>query len=151
MSYGFANRVAISFPTVLPQKSVEMCFRRRGFTRQQLILTRTLQLMRDTSSLPTRQTSFHLGLKNQGKKNLQWFLKKSITNIRISLFQSHFAEPYQHTTGYRSVTSRQLRISTKQHISGTVTVNTFLISDQVDTAMSFKISDSSLPKRSSQN
>lgn len=40
MGYGFADRVAISFPTVLPQKPMEMFFRRRGLIsfRQQLIL-----------------------------------------------------------------------------------------------------------------
>lgn len=97
MGYGFVDKVAISFPTVLPQKSMEMCFRRRGLSSsmQQLILTRTLQLMRHTGSLPTTQMPFHLGLQSnqifiragQGReRNLQWFLKKSIVNIGFSLF-----------------------------------------------------------------
>lgn len=36
MGYGFTDRVAVSFPTVLPQKPMEMFFRRRGLIGLQL-------------------------------------------------------------------------------------------------------------------
>jgi len=69
MGNEFADCVAIFLTTLLSQKSMEMCFRTSGLPSfwQQLIPTRTLQLMKDTGLLPTKQMSFYLGLQRQGR------------------------------------------------------------------------------------
>lgn len=55
----------------MPETSLEMYFRMKGLSssRQQLILTRTLQLMRDIGTFPAKQMHFHLGLQSNQSYN----------------------------------------------------------------------------------
>lgn len=104
--YGWS--MVIFFPTAVSQKSMEICFRRRGLSRftQPLIPTRALQLMRDSGSLPTSRCLFIF--QSQGRKtNLQWFFEKSIKNIGFSLFQSH-----EYASAYRN--GETIHLSVKQ-------------------------------------